>query len=146
MMDNSNFSLMDIDVNANIPIEAPKTWTMEMLICLFVGGYWCGAMTFVMFLVVKMQCEQQEVRRYCGAAMATVPFWAEWHSSMASQLTRSDWPESSDHDSEASGASMDDSLYEEVAIRTPDIEYAEVADWDPTPRPSTSGGRLRMAR
>ena len=90
-----------------------------MLICLFAGGYWCGAMTFVMFFVVKMQCEQQGVRRYRRAAMATMLFWAKWRSSMASQLTRRDWPESSDDDTGSSGASTEGSLYKEVVVPCP---------------------------
>ena len=131
MMDNNNISFMDIDVNTNMPIKAPETWTREMLICLFAGGYWCGTMTFVMFFVVKMQYEQQRVRCYCRAAMATTPFWAKWHSSMASQLTRRDWPESSDDDTRSSDASTEGSLYEEVVVRAPYVEYAEISDWDP---------------
>ena len=52
-----NISFVDIDMNANMPIEAPEAWTMTMFVCLFVGGYWCGAMTFTMLLIVKMYCE-----------------------------------------------------------------------------------------
>ena len=49
---------------------------------------------------------------------------------MVSQLTRRERPESSDDDTRSSGTSAEDSLYEEVAVHTSDIEYAEVMDWD----------------
>ena len=63
--------------------------------------------------------------------MATTPFWAKWRSSMVSQLPSREWPESSDDDTGSSSTSAEDSLYEEVAVCTSDIEYAEVMDWDP---------------
>ena len=130
MTDNSNISIVDIGVGENVPTDAPEPWTMTMYVCLFVGGFWCGAMTFLMILVVNMYWEQRGARRYQGAATATAPFWAEWHSSMASQLTRRGRLESLDDDTGSSGTSTGDSLYEEVIACTSDIEYAEVMDWD----------------
>ena len=130
MMDNTNISIVDIGMSENMPTEAPELWTTTMYICLFVGGFWCGAMTFLMILVVNFHWEQRGVLRYRGAAMATMPFLAKWRSSMASQLTRRERPESSDDDTESSGTSAADSLYKEVVIGTSDIEYAEVRDWD----------------
>ena len=118
MMDNTNISIVDIGVSENMPTEAPEPWTTTMYVCLFVGGFWCGAMTFLLILVVNMYWEQTGVQRYWGATMATTPFWAEWRSSMASQLTRRERPESSDDDTGSSGTSAEDSLYEEVAIES----------------------------
>ena len=59
-----------------------------------------------------------------------MPFWAEWCSSMASQLTRKGRLESSDDDTGSSSTSTGDSLYEEVIAHTSVIEYTEVMDWD----------------
>ena len=59
-----------------------------------------------------------------------MPFWVEWCSSMASQLSRRERPESSDEDTGLSSTSAGDSLYEDIAVRTSDMEYAEVRDWD----------------
>ena len=130
MMDNSNISIVDIGVSENMPMETPEPWTTTMYICLFVGGFWFGAMTFLMILVVNMYWEQREVRRYQGVTIVTTPFWAEWHSSMASQLTRRERPESSEDNAGSSSTSMEDSRYEEVAVHTSDIDYVEVMDWD----------------
>ena len=66
MTDNSNISIVDIGVGENGPTDAPEPWTMTMYVCLFVGGFWCGAMTFLMILVVNMYQEQRGVGRYQG--------------------------------------------------------------------------------
>ena len=88
MTDNTNISIVDIGVIENMPMEAPEPWTTTMYICLFVGGFWCGARTFLMILIVHMYWEQLGVQRYWGAITPIMPFWAEWQSSMASQSTR----------------------------------------------------------
>ena len=73
MTDNSNISIVDIGVGENMPTDAPEPWTMTMYVCLFIGGFWCGAMTFLMILVVNMYWEQMEGRQYRGgAATATM--------------------------------------------------------------------------
>ena len=61
MMDKTKISIVDIGVIENMPIEAPEPWTTTMYVCLFVGGYWCGAMTFLMILIVHMYWEQRGV-------------------------------------------------------------------------------------
>ena len=143
MTDNSNISIVDIGVGENVPTDAPEPWTMTMYVCLFVGGFWCGAMTFLMILVVNMYWEQRGARRYRGGTTATVPFWAEWRSSKASQFIRRRRPESSDDDTGSSGTSTGDSLYEEVVARTSDIEYAEVMDWRYYWRPFEDGPTMK---
>ena len=130
MTDNSNISIVDIGVRVNEPMDAPEPWTMAMYICLFIGGFWCGAMTFLMILIVNMYKEQRRAGQYQGAVIATMPFWVEWRSSMASQLTRGERLESSDEDTGSSGTSAGVSLYEDIAIRTSDLEHAEVRDRD----------------
>ena len=130
MMDNTNISIVDIGMSENMPTEAPEPWTTTMYVWMFIGGFLCGAMTFLMIFVVNFHWEWRGVQRYHGAATVTTLFWAKWHSSMASQLIRRERPESSDDDTESSGTSAVDSLYKEVVICTSDIEYAEVMDWD----------------
>ena len=68
MTDNSNISIVDIGVGENMPTDAPEPWTMTMYVCLFIGGFWCGAMTFLMILVVNMYWEQMEGRQYRGGS------------------------------------------------------------------------------
>ena len=68
MKNNNNISIVDIGVGENVPTDAPEPWTMTMYVCLFVGGFWCGAMTFLMILVVNMCWEQMGVRRYRGGS------------------------------------------------------------------------------
>ena len=98
MTDNSHISIVDIGGRVNEPMDAPEPWTTTMYIGLFIGGFWCGAMTFLMIFMVNMYKEQQRAGRYRGAVRATMPFWVEWCSSMASQLSRRERPESSDKD------------------------------------------------
>ena len=66
MTDNSNISIVDIGVSENVPTDTPEPWTTTMYICLFIGGFWCGAMTFLMILVVNMYWEQRGARQYQG--------------------------------------------------------------------------------
>ena len=129
-MDNNNISFVDIAVNANVLIEAPELWTTSMYIGLFMGGYWCGAMTFLMVLMIQMHREQRQAGRFRGAAVATTPFWADWRSSLASQLTQRGWSESASNNSTSEDAPTEDDTYEEVVVWVPSVEYAEVADWD----------------
>ena len=44
-----NISFIDFGVTDE-PLEEDETWTKMMYICLFLGGFWCGAVTFVMLL------------------------------------------------------------------------------------------------
>ena len=46
-----NISFIDFGVTDE-PMEVDETWTRTMYICLFVGGFWCGAVTFVMLLAI----------------------------------------------------------------------------------------------
>ena len=130
-MANNNISFVDIAVNANVPIEAPELWTTSMYIGLFMGGYWCRAMAFLIVLMIQMHREQRQAGRFRGAAVATTPFWADWRSSLGSQLSRRGWSEAASDDSTSEDASTANDTYEEVVVRVSSVEYVEVADWDP---------------
>ena len=88
-----------------------------MYVCLFVGGFWCGVMTFLMILVVKMNIEQRGVQRYGGATTATSLFSVEWRSSTASRSMMKGWQDTtSEEESSESGTSREESIYEEVQV------------------------------
>ena len=46
-----NISFINFGVTDE-PVEVDETWTKMMYICLFLGGFWCGAITFVMLLAI----------------------------------------------------------------------------------------------
>ena len=129
MTDNSNISIVDIGVTENVPTDAPEPWTMTMYVCLFIGGFWWGAMTFLMILVVNMYWEQREVRWYRGQP------WPLRHSG---QNGAAPWQVNLLEEEGRSPLMMIlgqvahplMTLYEEVIAHTSDIEYAEVMDWD----------------
>ena len=125
-----NISFVDIGLADDMPLEAPEPWTITMYVCLFVGGFWCGAMTFLMILMVKMNIEQRGVQRYGGATMATSPFWVEWRSSTASRSMMRGWQDTtSEEESSESGTSREELIYEEVQVQDEEVEYLEVRDW-----------------
>ena len=78
------------------PLEVNETWTKMMYICLFVGGFWCGAVTFIMLLAIHTHCEQLRTRQRRGPVTTTSPFWVDWQSLIASRLTRRDWAVTTD--------------------------------------------------
>ena len=78
------------------PLEVDETWTKTMYICLFLGGFWCSAVTFVMLLAIHAHCEQSRTRQHRGPVTTTSPFWVDWRSSIASHLTRRDWSATTD--------------------------------------------------
>ena len=57
-----NISFIDFGVTDE-PVEVDETWTKMMYICLFLGGFWCGAITFVMLLAIHTYCEQLRTRQ-----------------------------------------------------------------------------------
>ena len=98
-----------------------------------------GAMTFLMILIVHMYWEWQGVQRYWGAITPTMPFWAEWRSSMASHSTRGGCQEFTSADDTSGGiSSPEESLYEEVQVQEEEVEYTEVTDWESDAKINTS--------
>ena len=86
LTDPTNISVVDIGVNENMPVEAPEPWTTTMYVCLFVGGFWCGAMNdFLNGTRHPYVLGAKGIWRYRGVTTATMPFWAKWRSSRASQ-------------------------------------------------------------
>ena len=124
----ANISYIDLGMTEE-PIEVAEPWTKSMFIVLFLGGFWCGAATFIMLLAIHSHLELGQLRRQRWSATATSPFWAEWRSE-ASHLSRRGWSVHSEG-TESGDSSTDGSLYEKVQVREPEIEYTEVAEWGP---------------
>ena len=124
-----NISFIDFRVTDE-PVEVDKTWTKTMYICLFLGGFRCGAVTFIMLLAIHTYCEQLRTRPHCGAVTTTPPFWADWRSSIASRLTRRDWAATTDDEAASNSLVSADSLYAEVAGQAFDAEYIEAVNWE----------------
>ena len=100
-----------------------------MCLLLFLGGFWYGAGIIVMFLAIHSHLELGRLRRQRWPVTATSPFWVDWRSE-TSQLARRGWTMPSD-DTESGSSLAEESLYEEVQVREAEVEYTEVADWDP---------------
>ena len=124
-----NISFIDFGVTDE-PVEVDETWMKTMYICLFLGGFWCGAVTFVMLLAIHTYCEQLRTRQCRGAITTTPPFWADWRSSIASRLTRRDGAATTDDEAASSSSASADSLYAEVAGQAFDAEYIEAVNWE----------------
>ena len=124
-----NISFIDFEVTDE-PLEVDKTWMKTMYICLFLGGFWCGAVTFIMLLAIHTHCEQLKTRQRRGPVITTSPFWADWQSSIASRLARRDWAATTDDEAASNSSASEDSLYEEVAGRVSDVEYTEAVNWE----------------
>ena len=122
-----NISFIDFGVTDE-PLEVNETWTKTMYICLFVGQFWCGTVTFIMLLAIHTHCEQLRTRQRHGPVATTLPFWADWQSSIASRLTRRDWAVTTDDEAASSSAVSEDYLYEEVALPVSDVEDNESMD------------------
>ena len=73
-------------------------------------------------------CEQLRTRQRHGSVTTTLPFWADWRSSIASRLTSRDWVVTTDDEAASSSAVSEDSLYEEVAVSMSDVEDTESVD------------------
>ena len=141
-----NISFTDFGVTDE-PLEVHEMWTKMMYICLFVGGFWCGTVTFTMLLAIHTHCEQLRTRQRRGPVTTTSPLWADWRSSIASQLSGRDWAVSTDDGATSSSAVSKDSLYEEVAVPISDIEDTDSVDREHVMLwLSTSGGHLRIIR
>ena len=121
-----NISYVDFVV-PNEPVEVTETWSKSMFILMFLGGFWCGAATFIMLLAIHTHLELGWVRRQRRPVIETSPFWADWRSE-GSRRSRRGWSVHSD-DTESGGSSGDGSMYEEVQVRGPEVEYTEVAEW-----------------
>ena len=67
-----------------------------MYVCLFLGGFWCGTVTFIMLLAIHTHCERFKTRQRRGPVTTASPFWSDWRSSISSRLTRGDWSSTSD--------------------------------------------------
>ena len=98
-----------------------------MYICLFVGGFWCGTITFVMLLALHNYCGQFRTRQRCDPVTTMLHLWADWRSSIASGLTSRAWAAT---DEEATSNSSADSLYVEVAGQAYDAENIEAVNWE----------------
>ena len=94
------------------------------------GGVWCGTVTFIMLLAIHAHCEQTKTRQCQGPVITTSPFWADWQSSIGSQLARRDWAANTNDEATSSSSASEDSLYEEVAGQVSDIEYIEAVNWE----------------
>ena len=123
-----NISFINFGVTDE-PLEVDETWTKTMYICLFLGGFWCGAVTFIMLLAIHTYCEQLRTRQCRGPVTTTPPFWADWQSSIASRLTGRDWAATTDDEVTSSSSASEDSLYVEVAGRVTDAEYIKAMNW-----------------
>ena len=124
-----NISFLNIRVTDE-PLEVDETWMKTMYICLFLGGFWCGAVTFVMLLAIHAHCEQTKTRQHRGPVISTSPFWADWWSSIASRLARRDWAATTDEEAASSSSASEDSLYEEVTGQVSDVEYIKAMNWE----------------
>ena len=90
-----NISFIEFGVTDE-PLEVDETWTRTMYVCLFLGGFWCGTVTFVMLLAIHTHCERFQTRQRRGPVTTASPFWSDWRSSISSRLTRGDWSSTSD--------------------------------------------------
>ena len=122
-----NISFINFGVTDE-PLEVNEMWTKMMYICPFVGGFWCGTVTFIMLLAIHTHCEQLRTRQRHGPVTTMSPFWADWWSSIASRLTRRDWAVNTDDKATSSNAVSEDSLYEEVAVPVSDTEDTDSMD------------------
>ena len=93
----------------------------DVYLPIYGGGVWCGTVTFIMLLAIHTHCEQLRTRQRHGP-VTTSPFWADWRSLIASQLTRRDWAVTTDDEATSSSTVSEDSLYEEVAVPVSDVE------------------------
>ena len=112
-----NISFIDFGVTDE-PMEVDETWTRTMYICLFMGGFWCGAVTFVMLLAIHNYCELFRTRQRRGPVTTTPHLWADWRSSIASRLTSRDWA-----DDEATSDSS-------APAHALCAEYIEAGNWE----------------
>ena len=90
-----NISFIEFGVTDE-PMEVDETWTRTMYVCLFLGGFWCGTVTFIMLLAIHTYCERVKTRQCRGPVTTASPFWSDWRSSTSSRLTRGDWSPTSD--------------------------------------------------
>ena len=90
-----NISFIEFGVTDE-PMEVDETWTRTMYVCLFLGGFWCGTVTFIMLLAIHTYCERYKTRQRCAPVTMASPFWSDWRSSTSSRLTRGDWSPTSD--------------------------------------------------
>ena len=105
-----NISFVDFGVTDE-PVEVDETWTKTMYICLFLGGFWCGTVTFVMLLAIHTHCERLRTRHHRGPVTTTSPFWSDWRSSISSRLTGRDWASTADDETASSSSASEDSEY-----------------------------------
>ena len=124
-----NISFIDFGVTDE-PLEVDKTWTKTMYVCLFLGEFWCGTVTFVMLLAIHTHCEQLRTKQHRGSVTTTLPFLANWQSSIASRLTRRDWAATTDEEAASCSSASEDSLYEGEAGCISDVDYAKAVNWE----------------
>ena len=90
-----NISFIEFGVTDE-PMEVDETWTRTMYVCLFLEGFWCGTVTFIMLLAIHTYCERVNTMQRRGPVTTASPFWSDWRSSTSSRLTRGDWSPTSD--------------------------------------------------
>ena len=105
-----NISFIEFRVTDE-PVEVDETWTRTMYICLFLGGFWCGTVTFVMFLAIHTHSEKFRTRQRRGPVTTASPFWSEWRSSISSRLTGRDWASTSDDEVTSCSSASDKTEY-----------------------------------
>ena len=105
-----NISFIEFGVTDE-PVEVDKTWTRTMYICLFLGGFWCGTVTFVMLLAIHTHCERFRTRHRRGPVTTVSPFWSDWRSSISSRLTGRDWASTSDDEVASCSSASENTKY-----------------------------------
>ena len=105
-----NISFVDFGVTDE-PVEVDETWTKTMYICLFLGGFWCSTVTFIMLLAIHTHCERLRTRHHRGPVTTTSPFWSDWQSLISSRLTGGDWVSTADDEATSSSSASEDSDY-----------------------------------
>ena len=108
-----NISFIDFRVT-NEPVEVDETLTKTMYICLFLGGFWCGTVTFIMLLAIHTHCGRLRTRQRCGLVTTASPFWSDWQSSISSRLTGRDWASTADYEATSCSTASEDSEYRRV--------------------------------
>ena len=105
-----NISFIDFRVTDE-PVEVDETWRKTMYICLFLGGFWCGTVTFIMLLAIHTHCERLRTRQCRGLVTTASPFWSDWRSSISSRLTGRDWASTADYEATSCSSASEDSEY-----------------------------------
>ena len=136
-----NISFIEFGVTDE-PVEVDETWTRTMYICLFLGGFWCGTVTFVMLLAIHTHCERFRTRQRRGPVTTASPFWSDWRSSISSHLTERDCASTSDDEVPSCSSASENTEYLRAINRERDSRAIHF--WRPfedRPLPKTASRR-----